>query len=205
MDRFLKAKHWQLFTLLFGLPIVLEILFFKKFFNVITVQNMDDIRIYFAILIAIITFIRYSWNLSVGIKLQDKIPTELKIKTGMFKILWSLSLLYNLLISFLLFLIISGFSPQKVMDASWFAFFPLFILLFSFISIFCAFYCMYIIARTIKTAEIQRAARFDDFIGEFFLIIFFPIGIWFIQPRINKILTNDLNNLNKPISNFKIG
>jgi len=64
---------------------------------------------------------------------------------------------------------------------------------------------MYIIARTIKTAELQRATRFDDFKGKFFLIMFFPIGIWFIQPRINKIITQDINNLNQPISNFKIG
>ncbi|MEN9640511.1 MAG: hypothetical protein RLZZ262_2380, partial [Bacteroidota bacterium] len=38
----------------------------------------------------------------------------------------------------------------------------------------------------IKLLELQREVRFSEFIREFFLIWFFPIGIWFIQPKINR-------------------
>jgi hypothetical protein len=29
--------------------------------------------------------------------------------------------------------------------------------------------------------------KFKDFVGEFFLVWFFPIGVWILQPTINKL------------------
>jgi hypothetical protein len=58
---------------------------------------------------------------------------------------------------------------------------------FHFLSIFCIFYCIYFVAKTIKTVELQRAVKFKDFVGEFFLVWFFPIGVWILQPTINKL------------------
>jgi len=51
-------------------------------------------------------------------------------------------------------------------------------------------------AKTIKLAELQRSVTFSDFAGEFFLIWFFPIGIWFVQPKVNLLAqaaTSDFN------------
>jgi hypothetical protein len=53
-------------------------------------------------------------------------------------------------------------------------------------SMFCIFYNLYFVAKTIKTVELQRQVTFSDFAGEFFLIWFFFIGVWILQPRINK-------------------
>lgn len=55
-------------------------------------------------------------------------------------------------------------------------------------SIFCMFHTFYFVAKTIRTVEFQQPVKFGDFAGELFLIWFFPIGIWILQPRINKIL-----------------
>jgi len=52
---------------------------------------------------------------------------------------------------------------------------------------FCIFYSLYFIAKELKSVELQKPVTFSDFAGEFFLLWFFPIGIWIIQPRINKI------------------
>jgi hypothetical protein len=38
----------------------------------------------------------------------------------------------------------------------------------------------------VKTIELQREVTFSDFAGEFFLIWFYPVGIWIIQPKVNK-------------------
>ena len=54
-------------------------------------------------------------------------------------------------------------------------------------SMFCIFYLMYKAAKTIKIVEVQKSVKFVDFAGEFFLLWFFPIGIWFLQPKINKL------------------
>ena len=58
-------------------------------------------------------------------------------------------------------------------------------------SMFCIFYSLYFVAKTYKTVELQRQVSFSDFAGEFFMIWFYPIGIWIIQPKLNKIIENE--------------
>jgi len=38
------------------------------------------------------------------------------------------------------------------------------------------------------TLERRQPVTFFDYSGPFFLFWFFPIGVWFIQPRVNKLL-----------------
>ena len=60
--------------------------------------------------------------------------------------------------------------------------------MFHILSMFGIFYSLYFVAKTFKTVELQREVTFSDFAGEFFMIWFFPIGIWVIQPKINKMI-----------------
>jgi hypothetical protein len=53
--------------------------------------------------------------------------------------------------------------------------------------VFCIFYCFYFTAKTFKTAELQKEVSFNDFVGEFFLVWFSPIGVWILQPKINQL------------------
>ena len=56
------------------------------------------------------------------------------------------------------------------------------------LSTFCLFYAVYVIARALKSIEAQEeSAKPKGFIEEMILIYAFPLGIWLIQPRINKI------------------
>jgi hypothetical protein len=61
---------------------------------------------------------------------------------------------------------------------------------------FCLFfvlafvYVCYFTARTYKTVELQRKVIFAEFSKEFALIFFLPIGIWILQPMINKLAEN---------------
>jgi hypothetical protein len=61
-------------------------------------------------------------------------------------------------------------------------------------SMFCIFYSLYFIAKALKTVESQKTVSFSDFAGEFFLIWFFPIGVWIIQPRINKLFETSVDD-----------
>ena len=49
-------------------------------------------------------------------------------------------------------------------------------------------------AKTIKTAEQKRKLDFGDFAGEFFLMWFFMIGVWILQPKINRMSEENLND-----------
>jgi hypothetical protein len=58
---------------------------------------------------------------------------------------------------------------------------------------------LYFTAKTLKSAEMQREAHFSDYIGDFFLLWFYPVGIWFIQPRINRIVQENQHTDNSLI------
>ncbi len=49
------------------------------------------------------------------------------------------------------------------------------------------FYDLYFVSKNLVLAETSKSASFYDYAGPFFLIWFFPVGVWFIQPRINRL------------------
>jgi hypothetical protein len=65
-------------------------------------------------------------------------------------------------------------------------------------SMFCIFHSIYCVAKTVKAAEWGRDVTFNDFIGEFFLCWFFMIGVWILQPKINKIIRGEFTGGGPP-------
>jgi len=56
--------------------------------------------------------------------------------------------------------------------------------------LYCFFAFIYYYAypvKALKAIETGKDVSLGDYIGDFFLLLFFPIGIWFTQPRLNKI------------------
>src|SRR5262249_22613374 len=43
------------------------------------------------------------------------------------------------------------------------------------------------ISKSLVLAETTKPASFYDYAGPFFLLWFFPLGVWFTQPRINRL------------------
>lgn len=66
------------------------------------------------------------------------------------------------------------------------------ILPFNLSVMFCLIYNLYFVAKSLIIAETQKNASFYDYAGPFFLIWFFPIGVWFTQPRINQLYERSL-------------
>ncbi len=186
IDKFLKAKHWKLFLLMIGIPIIFQfIMIVSMFVNIETDNNsgsefMFDYMSFAPILMIFFYGIFFVWFWSIGVGLQRMIPIELKLKVNRFKILLSIPTIYVL---FLLGFIFSIFNFGEPNPAIIVVIVPLHLL-----SMFCIFYSLYFVAKTFKTAELQRKVTFGDFAGEFFLIWFFPIGIWIVQPKINKMI-----------------
>jgi hypothetical protein len=42
-------------------------------------------------------------------------------------------------------------------------------------------------AKTLKTIELGRLAKINEYAVEAFLIWMVPLGVWFIQPRLNEL------------------
>ncbi|MFD2245959.1 hypothetical protein [Pontibacter ruber] len=61
------------------------------------------------------------------------------------------------------------------------------ILVFHLLSMIFIFMGMRFAAKTMKSVELGREAKFSDYAGEFFLMWFSIIGYWVLQPRLNRL------------------
>ncbi len=56
-----------------------------------------------------------------------------------------------------------------------------------FLAIFCVLYVMYFVSKSLALAEAHKPVSIYDYAGAFFLVWFFLVGVWIIQPRINRL------------------
>ncbi len=133
--------------------------------------------------------IYFGWFWAVAIGLQKKVPAQVKKKVPQFKIFFFIALVY-----LTLFIIGNAVLQRGLIDFDHSSNMVLIAILFMvavplhLFSMFCIFHSIYFVARTLKIVELQREVAFSDFMAEFFLIWFYPIGVWIIQPRINEMV-----------------
>ncbi len=112
----------------------------------------------------------YLWLRSIGTKLQsDKVKIN-EIKLILFKI----SVIYP--IAYFVFAIYYMFTNGCIIEPLYFA------------AMFSTLSAMIFAAKNLKSVELEREAKISEYLGDFFLVWFFPIGIWILQPRIHKLI-----------------
>ncbi|MEL7122386.1 MAG: hypothetical protein AAFO07_23275 [Bacteroidota bacterium] len=189
IDRFLNAKHWQIFILIFGIPFLAQMLSLSAVTYTIAINENTDKAIglfsFFPFLIVLSIVFYFAWFFSIGVGLQKSIPSHINLNVKRFKIFLLFPAIYMFLLMLFMYYM---FTNMTVTAMNTFAL--VFIIPMHLFAIFCMFYCMYFVAKTYKTAELQREVSFGDFVGEFFLIWFYPIGVWFLQPKINELNSN---------------
>jgi hypothetical protein len=62
-----------------------------------------------------------------------------------------------------------------------------FIFPFHLLAMYCMLYLLYFVSKNLVLAERGKPASFYDYSGPFFLLWFFPIGVWIIQPKVNPL------------------
>ncbi len=187
IEKFLKAKHWHIFLLTIGLPMVLQMVLMP----ILIASNNP--KLLFSIMPIISTIFMgtlFGWFWSIAIGLQFRIPENIKMKVQKFKIFFLIPIAYVLIIFGLMFF---GFNSLENGDSPG-PLFPVIIVPIHLFAMFCIFYSMYFIAKTLKTVELQKEVTFSDFAGDFFLLWFFPIGVWILQPKINKMVETSSND-----------
>jgi len=173
MEFFLKLKHWQL----------LGLLFFSQFVSMIVAVSLEEQPTVMLIGSLLSVGIFFGWFYALGINLNKRLPTKAKLNLSKFKWFMLILIAYSILFCVFVF-----YFWLKANRAGTFTV----MLPFHFLSMFCMLYCLYFNAKSLKAVELQRPVTFGDCIEEFFLIWFFPIGIWIIQPRINKMFDESL-------------
>ena len=181
MKKLLTLKHWQLFCLLVVLPFVLQLIFLG-----IVLISMDTKWLFtlFPLVILLCMAVFFGWMYTLGTQLVKKLPPGVRMNVGLFRILLAIPVIYTTAIAVMIgFLpampaLVSDEETMKVAEMIM----PLHLL-----SMFCMFYILYFNTKAFRSAELRRKVSFSDFMGEFFLFWFFPVGIWLLQPRISKL------------------
>ena len=194
IEKFLKAKHWQLFLLIFGIPVLFQIVLMITMITNIAYKNEPDptfifsYLLFFPVIMILVVAMQFGWFWSIAIGLQHKVPENVTMKVKKFKTFFFIPLVYIILISLFIVIAVNGTLASGNEPSIGLLISLIFILPLHFFSMFCIFYSIYFVAKTYKTVELQREVSFSDFAGEFFMIWFYPIGIWIVQPKINKMI-----------------
>lgn len=174
MKRLLNLKSWQTFGLIIILPLFL--LIFGYILGKTTGINM--LSAFFG-LVAVITFMGtyYGWICSAGIILNKLVRPETKLNLSLFKSLFFLALI--------LFIVVNPFLKMTLADES-----VILTRINGFIAFASFLYCIYFVTKSLNYIEKDKNIKTNQLLLDFILIWILPIGIWTIQPRISRILSD---------------
>lgn len=206
MSIFHRAKHWQLFTILVGTVVIFEIVLFTTMFADLTRSqfshrppDLSGIMWVFIPMMLIVLGIIFGWQWSIGWGLKDKLPRGVKMKHQRFKAFMIIPFAYFILVMFYMSFLFSGITSAAQSsnpDAAMNEMLPMLagmiiILPLHLFSMFCMFHNIYFCAKTLKSIELGREAELNDYIGYFFLFWFNIVGMWIIQPSVNRITSGN--------------
>jgi len=178
MKFLLRLKHWQLFLLTWGFPILL---------NFFTFSSPELIFKLFPVMLLIFMIGIFGWVWAIATQLHEKLPVNVRLNVGSFKIFFLIPITYSLAITgWMSYIFYAGPSGESGSIAPIMAV----VVFLHLLSMVCIFLGLRFAAQTLKSVELGRLAHFGDYAGDFFLIWFSPVGIWTIQPRLNKLMDN---------------
>jgi hypothetical protein len=192
IDKLLSAKHWQLFVATFGVVMVGQMIMMCFVFSMNNPVDFAWVFAFMPIMLSIVLYIQMGWQYGLIFKLKDKLSLPPSWPYKRIKAFFFIPIIYFLIIFVLIaFLFTNAFSGNFRPGAGFFGVIALIFPLHLF-SMFCMFHTMYYAAKSVKTVEMGKEVTFNDFAGEFFLIWFYPIGIWILQPKVNKLWAADI-------------
>ena len=161
------------------LPARQVFLLFVSYF--IFVQFYEPITYVYAVLFALSVY-------TVASNLNQALPEKHNLNFRRFVFLYSYTIIYSVVVG----ITVGGYeiNSKNIGEYGWKA---AIIIPLHFSLMFSMIYCFYFISRAIATIEQYKRngsvrVFFGDYIGYLFLVwFFFPIGVWWIQPKINKI------------------
>ena len=181
----LKAKHWQVFLIVLILPTLIYLA--TSSINSPLIQILST---YLYTTLSIVGIMIYLWL--VTISLQKSLPKSKRKLSSRYDILFTIPILLFILLVVMHILKIDGaigiigdenrakavFVSEKMLKTT----LPLIFALTA-----SALLCVLIVSKALKSAMLKKEVKFTEYIPELIQFIFFPIGIWILQPKINKL------------------
>lgn len=166
MKKLLTLPTWQIFLLLM-LPFILPSP--SSYFGL-------TLTILYSIILAYCVYF-------LGTSLYKKLPVghDLKLKSFTFYLLFAI---VYITVVFILFNGGYEFNQGNYKSYGWTI---AIIIPLHFFLMFSLLYVIWFIAKAIETIERKKVVGFGEYAGNFFLLWFFPLGIWWVHPKIRKI------------------
>lgn len=182
MSVFLRLRAGQLFTLVFGLPMLIQLA------AGVAGAYTGEARVFVAgwLLAMLLTGLFFGWLWTLGTRLAARLPAAAPARTGWFRAGLLLPVGYIGLLLLCIGLLFQHARMPALPPVTLLLLLPLHLL-----SMAGIFYALYFVAKTLNAVERQRPVGLAECLGDFFLLWFFPVGIWFIQPRINRLFAPD--------------
>jgi len=139
----------------------------------------NNLAVWSFVNILVLTFFTI-WTYSITKLLIEKNKYDSSLKFNPFKIQLIITNIY--IVAFLLYLI---FTNGNIEEPKWML---LIIIMGHFFLSWNIFYFMRFIAKSISTVEFKRECHFSDYLGNMVLLVFFPIGIWWLHPKIQTLI-----------------
>ena len=124
-----------------------------------------------------VAIVLYSWIWSIG-NVSNRAASESARRPDRF---FNFALPYTF--TYLVFAYFFFPSPGKMDDPV----VPIgFVMILHIFAVVCTFYAIASAAMRLKSYETGNRVGFGGAFGTFLMIWFFPLGVWFVQPRINR-------------------
>ncbi len=175
MKLFLKLKAWQMFVLVIT-PMLLPMLI---------LQGPEGLK-WFGAVTLIWMLVIIGWLYAVGSTANRWLPEDLRKSPIVYRLGFGVTILYTVLMAVSIFpnMELSN-EPQTP---------PAWLLPIHVVSTFGMFYGLWFTAKQFVTLQRNEKVKFLDYSGPFFLFWFSPIGVWFLQPKINEVFSEERHN-----------
>ena len=167
---FLRAPHWQVFVVLVGLLCAVQIVVVASKASDHGTLGMPLSALLAAEVGSVLTAY---WFWCLGYFLHSRAQIGFRLSLGFF----AFTLLYPIV-----YIAFFQMVFERIRPAYFVAMFPLHLL-----ALACLISNVDFVSKNLLLAEKQRRVTFNEYVWPFFLFLIFPIGIWFLQPRINRL------------------
>jgi MFS family permease len=176
----IELKHWQLFLIIVGIPLLVMLL--EGFTYQETEGEAFTISavLRLAMVIPFLTF--YFWLWSCGYLLNEKIKDSLNTHSSYFSLAVGTSAFATFFLT--VYGALLGNRGQEYAEFNTMTYIGFGLVVF--IALFTFLMAASFLAKTLVRAEREAHVKSADYYSEFIMILVFPIGIWMLQPRIQK-------------------
>lgn len=168
---YLRARHWQLFVCFAGLCVVICLMNGPLEASLGNPRSFEKAFLVLGCLIALTWLCFALWLWSIGSFCNSVVSPPLRLRLRLFRFA-----AFFPVVTPLLFGAVFCHSTK-----------PLFMLLMVChpLSMLCMVYDLYFVSKSFALAVTGKPVTLYEYAGPLFLIGYFPLGIWYIQPRVN--------------------